>query len=113
MVDLSISKPRNQSYVSGPDTSPLSRTDHRETDENYKGELFRHGIYRVAVCRERIQWLFQRQRPQISTGGAAWDTLGYCVSKSGLTWLVRAHIGCDMPELKNLPEHFHRRCRDA
>ncbi len=36
MVDLSIPKPRNQSYVCGPDTGPLSRTDHRETDENYK-----------------------------------------------------------------------------
>ncbi len=85
MVDMSFSKSRNQSCESGLDDAPLSRTDHRETAENYQGELFRHGIYRVAVCRDGIQWLFQHQRPQFPAGGAAWDTLGYCVSKSGLS----------------------------
>ncbi|WP_299644678.1 hypothetical protein, partial [uncultured Ruegeria sp.] len=108
MADGSFSKSRNQSYESGLEDGPLSQTDHRETAENYRGELFRHGVYRVAVCRDVIQWLFQRQRPQFPAGGAAWDTLGYCVSKSGLTQLVRAHIGRDMPELDKLPEHFQR-----
>lgn len=111
MADVSVSKPRNQSYASGSDTGPLSRTDHRETAETYSGEIFRHGIYRVAVCRDSIQWLFQRQRPQFPAGGAAWDTLGYCVSKSGLIRLVRAHISFDIPELNGLPEHFPRSCR--
>ena len=54
------------------------RSDHRETAETYAGELFRLGRYRVAVCRDGIQWLFQRQRPRFPAGGAAWDTLGYC-----------------------------------
>ncbi|CAD0184611.1 hypothetical protein RUESEDTHA_01493 [Ruegeria sp. THAF57] len=112
MANMSFSKSRNQSYEGGLDDGSLSWTDHRETAENYHGELFRHGIYRVSVCRDDIQWLFQRQRPQFPTGGAAWDTLGYYVSKSGLTRLVRAHIGCDFPELDALPAHFQRRCRD-
>ena len=112
MADMSFSKPNSTSHDRGPDTGPHSRTDHRETAEKYSGVLFRHGIYRVAVCRDGIQWLFQRQRPQFPAAGAAWDTLGYCVSKSGLTRLVRTHIGCDMPQLDALPEHFLRRCRD-
>ena len=112
MADMSFSKSINNNLDRGPDPGPLSRTDHRETAETYRGELFRHGVYRVAVCRDGIQWLFQRQRPQFPAGGAAWDTLGYCVSKSGLTRLVRTHIGFDLPELDVLPAQFQRRCRD-
>ncbi len=112
MADMSISKSIDVGPDRGSDTGPLTRTDHRETAESYSGELFRHGIYRVSVCRDGIQWLFQRQRPQFPAGGAAWDTLGYCVSKSGLNRLVRAYIGCDLPELDALPAHFQRRCRD-
>lgn len=108
MADMPISKSINNCHDRGPDTGPLSQTDHRETAENYSGELFRHGIHRVSVCRDGIQWLFQQQRPQFPAGGAAWD----CVSKSGLARLVRAHIGCDVPELDALPENFQRSCRD-
>ncbi len=112
MADMSFSKSTNASHARGAETGPLPQIDHRETAENYSGELFRLGIYRVAVCRDGVQWLFQRQRPHFPAGGAAWDTLGYCVSKSGLTRLVRAHVGCDIPELDALPEHFPRRSRD-
>ena len=112
MADMSFTKSLNNSHDCGPDTGPLSPTSHRETAEDYRGELFRRGIYRVAECRDGIQWLFQRQRPQFPAGGAAWDTLGYCVSKSGLTRLVRAHIGRKIPELGALPDHFQRRRGD-
>lgn len=83
--------------------------DHRETAETYVGELFRLGCYRVAVCRDGIQWLFQRQRPRFPAGGAAWDTLGYCASRAGLMRLHRAHIGPDAPEIAVLPAHIERR----
>ncbi len=112
MADMSFFKSTSSRHDRGPAIGPLTRADHRETAENYSGEVFRHGVYRVAVCRDDIQWLFQRQRPQFPAGGAAWDTLGYCVCKSGLTRFVRAHIGCDIPELDALPEHFQRGCRD-
>ena len=83
--------------------------DHRETANAYTGELFRLGCYRVAVCRDGIQWLFQRQRPAKSGGGAAWDTLGYCATRQGLMRLHRAHIGPDMSTLLGLPERIPRR----
>ncbi len=49
--------------------------------------------YRVSVCRDGAQWLFQRQRDRFQAGGAVWDTLGCYVSKFGLIRLVRVHIG--------------------
>jgi hypothetical protein len=84
-------------------------SDHRETADKYSGELFRKGCYRVAVCRDGIQWLFQRQRPAKSGGGAAWDTLGYCATRAGLMRLHRAHIGPDAAEIAALPAYIARR----
>ena len=55
--------------------------DHRETSNHYRGELFRFDRYRVAACRDGIQWLYQRQRPGSPAVGAAWDTLGYCTTR--------------------------------
>ena len=110
MADLSHFNPFNQNPETERDAGSRYPTSHRETAEDYRGELFRHGIYRVAVCRDGIQWLFQRQRPRFPAGGAAWDTLGYCVTKSGLTRLVRTYMGPVVPELDALPEHFSRRC---
>ncbi len=109
MVDLSLSKSINTRHDRGPDRGPLPRIDHRETADNYSGELLRHGVYRIAVCRDGVQWLFQRQRPNFPPGERPGTR---CVSKSGLTRLVRAYFGCDMPELDALPEHFQKRCRD-
>jgi hypothetical protein len=88
---------------------PAEAKDHRETAETYAGELFRLGRYRVAVCREGIQWLFQRQRAGVPAGGAAWDTLGYCTTRNGLMRLHRAHIGPEPPEIAALPEYIERR----
>ena len=71
---------------------------HRETADGYAGMLFRSGRYRVAVCRDGLQWLFQRQRPAKEAVGTTWDTRGY-----------RAHTGTDAPELAALPERFKRK----
>ncbi len=73
------------------------------------GELFRFGRCRVAVCRDGLQWLFQRQRPAKEAVGAAWDTLGYCRSREALMRLHRAHTGTDAQELAALPERFKRK----
>jgi hypothetical protein len=113
VTDNSFSKWPNQNCEGGPEEGPLSSTCHRETADDYAGELFRHGNYRVALCRDRIQWLFQRQRPNFPAGGVAWDTLGYCVSKSGLVRLVRIHIGSAVAKLDALPDHVPRRCSDG
>ena len=84
-------------------------TSHRETAETYRGELFRLGRYRIAVCRDGIQWLYQRKRPGFAGVGPAWDTLGYCVTREVLIRLHRSHTGAEAPEIAALPERFNGR----
>jgi len=90
-------------------SSPPIRLDHRETADAYRGVLFIEGKYRVAECRDGLQWLFQHKRPRKSAGGAAWDTLAYCTTRKALIRLHRAHTGQDASEIAALPEHFARR----
>jgi hypothetical protein len=78
--------------------------DSRETSEAYRGELFRIGCHHVAVCRDAVQWLYQRQRPSFASGGTAWTTLGYCVTRNVLRRLHHFHTGTDAPEISALPE---------
>ena len=85
------------------------KTDHRETADAYRGQVWREGRYRIAECRDGIQWLFQRQRPGFPGGGAKWDTLGYCVNRNGLMRLHRAHIGGEAAAIAAFPETFGRR----
>lgn len=84
------------------------QTDHRETSEVYRGELFRRGRYRVAACRDGMQWLFQRQRFEFAAGGAAWDTLGYCVTRKALIGLHQAYKAPQHENLRALPKRFKR-----
>lgn len=83
-------------------------TDHRESSDFYRGEVFRRGRYRVAVCRDGLQWLFQRQRFEFAAGGAAWDTLGYCVTRKALIRLHQTHKAPQHPMLQTLPKRFKR-----
>lgn len=83
-------------------------SDLRETAETYRGELFRLGRYRVVVCCEELQWLYQRRRPAITAGGVAWNTLGYCTDKKSLMRLHRTHSGTESKAISDLPFHFKR-----
>lgn len=85
------------------------QTDHREEADRYRGELFRYGNLRVAVCRDGIQWLLQRRRGTKTLGGAAWRTIAYCVTRKALTRLYQAHCGAVAPELADLAESIARR----
>jgi len=87
----------------------LPTTDHRETADDYSGEVWREGCFRISESSDGIQWLFQRQRPQFPAGGAAWDTLGYCATRNGLMRLHRAHIGGEAAAVAAFPETFRRR----
>ncbi len=89
-------------------TSVPVRTDHLEEADNYRGELFRHGKYRVAECRDGIQWLLQRQSGARTVGGARWRSLAYCTTRNALTRLYQAHSGSVAPELAELPETINR-----
>ena len=82
--------------------------DHRETADGYHGEIFRRGGYRVVVCKDGAQWILQRQRPKKSSGGAAWDALGYFVTRNALARVYRAKSGAPAPEIGALPEWFSR-----
>ena|SRR6056297_3269569 len=80
--------------------------DRRETANGYRGVIFDLGQYRVAVCRDDLQWLFQRRRPGFASAEKAWDTLGHCVTRKALIRLQRSHMGADAPALLTLPERF-------
>lgn len=74
-----------------------------ETRDNYHGEIFRRGNFRVIVCRDGIQWILQRQRSHFPAGGAAWDALGYFVTREALMRLYRQKNGGAAPEMLALP----------
>lgn len=84
------------------------QTDHRETSDVYQGELFRRGRYRVVVCRDGLQWLFQRQRFEFTAGGTAWDTLGYCVTRKALMRLHQAYKAPQHENMHALPKRIKR-----
>jgi hypothetical protein len=78
------------------------------------GELFwlfdsRGTVYRVAVCPDGIQWLFQRRDPAKALAGGRWRTLGYCASRAGLARLHRNFLGGDDPRILALPDHIRRK----
>lgn len=82
--------------------------DHRESSDRYRGEIWRNGKHRVAVCRDGIQWLLQRQRPGKAGVGGAWDTIGFCTTRKALIRLHRQHIGSEAMELHGLPNSIER-----
>ena len=91
-----------------PDGQVMPGTDHRETADGYRGVILDLGRYRVAVCRDGLQWLYQRRRPGFAGVGTAWDTLGYCLTRESVIRLHRSHTGGDAPALLNLPDRFRQ-----
>ena len=87
------------------------RTVHKESSECYQGELFRQDRYRVAICRDGLQWLFQRQRLRFAAGGAAWDTLGYCTTRKALIRLHRSYNAPQHEKLHALPDRIEQEGR--
>jgi hypothetical protein len=63
----------------------------RETAENYQAVIHRSGDWRIAPCRDGIQWLFQRRRPGFKGVGPAWDNLSYLRTRTALirVWTVK------------------------
>ncbi len=84
----------------------LPGADRRETADLYRGVVLDLGRYRVAVCRDGLQWLYQRHRPGFAGVGTAWDTLGHCVTRAALIRLHRAHSGAEAPGIDALPHRI-------
>ncbi|MGJ8624235.1 MAG: hypothetical protein ACSHW1_15875 [Yoonia sp.] len=89
-----------------PDGQAKPGTDHRESADGYRGVLIDWGDYRVATCRDDLQWLLQRRRPRFAGVGTAWDTVAFVTTRAALIRLHRSHRGCDALELLSFPEHF-------
>ena len=86
----------------------MTVTDHKETADDYRGEILRLGWYRIAVCRDGLQCLFQRQRGLIAGGGALFDKPDHCRTRKGLEMLHRAHIRPETDILAGLPDRIKR-----
>ena len=89
-------------------TGPAPITDHRERSDRYAREILRQGSWRVALCRDGLQWILQRRRSGPKEGAtAAWDSVGFCRSRAALIRLWRAYTGEDGAALERLlPAHF-------
>lgn len=66
---------------------------HRESSDDYGGEIHRLGTWRVAICRDGLQYLLQRRRPGYAGVGTAWDSMSYCVTLAALLRLWRRDTG--------------------
>ncbi len=82
-------------------------TQHHETSANYKRVLFTLGRYRVAVCKDDLQWLFQQRVTVKTCAGARWRNLGYCTTRNALLRFQHKFLGVSSPEIGALPETFN------
>ena len=95
----------NYADMSGRPTYSEEPPDHRETEDNYRGEIFRRGEYRVILCKDGIQWIVQRRR---KGAAARWLALGYCTTRAALARLWSTYYGEDAAEISALPETVRR-----
>lgn len=82
--------------------------DPRESGDGYRGELYRLGQWRVALCRDGIQYLLQRQRPRKAGVVAAWDSISYCGTRAALSRLWQQQVGEAGEIFARLPEYAKR-----
>lgn len=104
-----LNKDREHFASATPASSPSGKSN-RETDHDYQNVIFEHGIWRVIACRDSLQWVIQRSKPDAGRRhGLAWRGLSYCTARSGLEIDWRRHTGFTAPELADFPEHFSQR----
>lgn len=73
---------------------------HRESADNYRGEIARLGSWLVAECADGLQWLLQRKV------GERWRSESFCRTRSALIRLWQGATGDDGAALGVLPPHF-------
>jgi len=84
----------------------LAEPSHRETAATYRRVIVTHGRYRVAICRNGTQWLFQKCTHEKSCAGARWKTVGCFVTREALIALQHRATGAHWPSLAALPARF-------
>ena len=84
---------------------PIDTKSKRETDDNYRGEIFRSGDWRIAVCKDHLQWLVQRRTRANSAAGPRWVSQAYCATQKGLvlSWPSTERAGILF--IETLPRH--------
>ena len=86
---------------------------HRETADDYRDEIFRHGSFRVILCKDGIQWILQRSRAASGNKtGVRWEALSYCTTRHYLQRDWTRHSGAEAVEIDALPEHTGRANRE-
>ncbi|MFQ1701691.1 hypothetical protein ACJ5NV_13975 [Loktanella agnita] len=88
--------------------SAAPAVSHRETDDTYHSVIVRHGPYRVIICRDDHQWIFQKRRKRFKPGGTGWNYLAYVASKTSLIRIALEYSGHAWPELEALPPNFRK-----
>lgn len=83
--------------------------DHRETADLYRGEGYRLGRYRFAVCRGGLQWLDQRHRAGYAGAGAAWDMLSHHYAQNTPIRLQGSPMGSEALAMATPPGRLMRR----
>ena len=84
-----------------------------ETSDHYDGVLFEfpQEPMRIIRCRGNLQWIVQR-RSRNSRINRPWKAVAYCVSRDGLTRVLRGRYKAT-PGLRafvdSLPEHIHHK----
>jgi len=94
--------------VSFPLPKTSSKQAHRENSASYRRAIITHGRFRVAICRNGLQWLFQKCTRNEPCARARWKTVGYFVTREALIALQHRSTGANWPELTSLPERFPR-----
>ncbi|MFT5864904.1 MAG: hypothetical protein ACI82I_000634 [Gammaproteobacteria bacterium] len=83
-----------------------SAASHHETAANYARVLLVKGRWRVAVCRDDQQWLFQQRVTTEDCAGARWRNKGFCLTRDSLITLQHRFLGEAWPALETLPVRF-------
>lgn len=58
--------------------------DHRESSDAYRGVIHLNAEWRIADCKDQIQWLIQRRTRAQSLDGARWVSHSYCQTRKAL-----------------------------
>lgn len=84
----------------------MALPDHYESSDAYRGELIREGNWRIAVCRDGIQWLLQHRTRAGSPYGPRWESKHYCQTQKALARLWPGSEPTGRAFVDSLPEHI-------
>jgi hypothetical protein len=104
-----MTPPLNKSVGCCCETAP----SYRERDDGYTGTLVQlTATERIALCRDNLQYIYQRRHRDGSHGGA-WRAVSYATSKSSV---VAIHVSTEAlldPETRAALDALPERARDA